>query len=107
MITPQQSLTENFYHWEKRGRGWKVWDAPVELEPAFAPFVHSYFGPLSPAIDDGRKPTRVGSWFEKMKGRLSGVIETHSEMNEYSDPASAEPEPEYFYDNSPLVEIQI
>ena len=68
MITPQQSLTENFYLWEKRGRGWTVWDAPVELEPGFAAFVHSYSGAQSPIVDDGRKLTRVGSWLQKLRG---------------------------------------
>ena len=45
-----------------------MWDAPVELEPGFAAFVHSYSGAQSPIVDDGRKLTRVGAWLQKLRG---------------------------------------
>ena len=31
------ALTEGFYAWEVRGRGWDVYDFPVALEPPFRP----------------------------------------------------------------------
>lgn len=104
-MLPSQSLTDNFYHWEKRGRGWRVWHAPVELEPSFAPFIHSYSGASSLPIDDGRRLTRVGSWLQKLRGNVSD--NAHIPIIENDASAVAEPEPNYFYDSSPLVENQI
>lgn len=48
------SLTAQFYAWEQRGRGWTVWDEPVELEPAFVPFERVYLR-SDPGFDDGRR----------------------------------------------------
>jgi len=49
-------LTAQFYAWEQRGRGWKVFDEPVHLESDFIPF----FGHLPPErieqIDTGQRP---------------------------------------------------
>jgi hypothetical protein len=46
-------LTFNFYEWEKRGRGWQLYNFPVQREPAFVPF---FFHSITPKIsdDDGR-----------------------------------------------------
>jgi len=52
-------LTANFYRWEQRGRGWQVWDYPVNLEPPYEPFVHALLDP-GPVIDDGQHPTLLG-----------------------------------------------
>ena len=30
-------LTERFYDWELRGRGWQVWNYAVDIEPPFRP----------------------------------------------------------------------
>jgi len=53
-------LTEQFYAWERRGRGWDIWPEPVRLEPAYAPF-QPYF-PQFDFIDDGRSP----SWWQRL-----------------------------------------
>jgi hypothetical protein len=49
-------LTAQFYAWEQRGRGWKVFGEQVHLESEFIPF----FGHLPPErveqIDTGRRP---------------------------------------------------
>ncbi|HZV69853.1 MAG TPA: type IV secretion system DNA-binding domain-containing protein [Saprospiraceae bacterium] len=49
-------LTAQFYAWEQRGRGWKVFEEPVHLESEFIPF----FGHLPPErveqIDTGKRP---------------------------------------------------
>jgi hypothetical protein len=51
-----EKLTNNFYLWERRGRGWQVWDVSVELEPPFVPFFYqSYREPIP--LDDGQQPT--------------------------------------------------
>jgi hypothetical protein len=55
----QQSLysyaTEQFYQWEKRGRGWLVADVPIELEPPHHPFLFDTSSPIH--IDDGKQPS--------------------------------------------------
>lgn len=63
-------LTAAFYAWEMRGRGWSVWDAPVELEPPLG-----RLGPTdapTPIPDDGRTPSAIGAWFSGLFG-TSGV----------------------------------
>src|SRR5713226_4526113 len=104
MTSLPESLTENFYRWEKRGRGWRVWDDPVELEPPFEPFFHRYSSAPVPAIDDGRKLTRVGSFIQKMKANFAGQAQ---QTNDYLETEMSEAEPEYFYDSFSLTEIQI
>ena len=54
-----EAVTDSFYAWETRGRGWMLADYPVALEPPFRPFFllpehqERYVTP----IDDGRRPT--------------------------------------------------
>ena len=47
-----RSLTEQFYRWELRGRGWFMWPEVVQLEPPFRPFEGHYL-PSSAYVDDG------------------------------------------------------
>lgn len=62
-----ESLTRQFYRWEQRGRGWNVWDDPVEIEPPFVPFFFSSYRGRSDIIDDGRKPTFLSSLFDSLR----------------------------------------
>jgi DNA helicase HerA-like ATPase len=99
-----EDLTVNFYRWERRGRGWQVWDYPVELEPPFKPFYHYLTLPPRSAIDDGRKPTFLGSMWEKFwKGE--------PQVGEAPSPAFSEgyyeDSPSGFFDDSPLRELRI
>jgi hypothetical protein len=48
-----EELTERFYNWERRGRGWQVWPHQVSLEPPFYPFFH-YIAPAA-AQDTGHR----------------------------------------------------
>lgn len=60
--TKEESLSRQFYEWERRGRGWQVYDFPVELEPPFRPFY--FFEPdQGPLVDDGRVPTFLSRVF--------------------------------------------
>ena len=51
-----EQLSANFYNWEIWGRGWHVWEYPVELEPPFEHFYHRQTQDAQPLLDDGRKP---------------------------------------------------
>ena len=66
-----EDLTANFYEWENRGRGWKVFDYAVDLEPPYTPF----FTHRKPReyIDDSKRPTlfeRFGALFKPANSEL-------------------------------------
>lgn len=54
-------LTERFYDWERRGRGWDAFEFTVDLEPEFYPFFGHYAPPVANVLDDGRRPTVLSS----------------------------------------------
>ena len=64
MAMPKQ-LTDQFYHWERRGRGWQVFREPVYPEPPFVPF-HGHYLPEAPVVDDRRRPTFLSSLFQNL-----------------------------------------
>jgi hypothetical protein len=65
MGTVHDQLSEQFYRWEQRGRGWQVYGEPVHPEPPFVPF-DGHYQPEEPVIDDGRRPTFLSSLFRKI-----------------------------------------
>jgi DNA helicase HerA-like ATPase len=54
MGSAAQEVTEDFYTWELRGRGWALASAPVELEPPFR--VCTFRRAAVYDLDDGRVP---------------------------------------------------
>ncbi len=103
--TLAEQLTARFYAWEERGRGWQVWDHPVDLEPAYKSFFHC-LPELSVPIDDGRKPAISQLLAEKLHRYFPSIFKT-----EQSPPPadSGEPivEPAAFEDESEICEISI
>jgi hypothetical protein len=99
-------LTAQFYAWEQRGRGWNVYDEPVELESEFIPF----FGHLPPErttkIDDGRRPR----FFPGLQEAL-GLFKKPSPIpgeEVFSKLEEIYPIHAYIYDNeNPVTELQI
>jgi hypothetical protein len=83
-----ERLTEQFYAWELRGRGWQEFPTPVALEPPFRPFP-GYFLPRT--ADDGHRPTLLSRLFA-------------SPQREEVVPEIEEPEPETFETYEPLIE---
>lgn len=49
-------LTAQFYAWEQRGRGWKVFGEPVHLESEFVPFFGHELPERDEQVDTGRRP---------------------------------------------------
>jgi hypothetical protein len=89
----EELLTEEFYHWEVRGRGWRVWDAPVALEPPFRPFFGHTLPPLAQVapLDDARKPTFVSKLVERLVGSRRRLAEQVPEVEEpLPDPHEAD-----------------
>jgi hypothetical protein len=97
----RELLAEQFYAWEKRGRGWKVWDKTVDLEPPFRPFFYHQIQ-SSGKIDDGRRPSLIGSMFEKAQARLSG-----SESPVIYESDQSEEIPAITEESSDLIELAI
>jgi len=76
MVTPSlpEQITESFYAWELRGRGWQTADYAVALEPPFRPcrllpqFARHALLPL----DDGKRPTLLSSFVDRARDLLVG-----------------------------------
>lgn len=96
---PEQ-LTQQFYDWEKRGRGWQVWNYPVVIEPPFRPFF--FYSPTpGPVCDDARTPGLFNSLANLFKSESSEpqVVDSIPEFLQEIEPDQ--------YQDSDLVEIQI
>ena len=86
-----ERLTEQFYAWELRGRGWQEFAHPVALEPPYVPFP----GYSLPHIkDDGHRPGLLG--------RLIALQRPEPEL-----PQIEEPEVESFETDEPLIECVV
>jgi hypothetical protein len=80
--TFQETITEQFYAWEIRGRGWSAWPYTVALEPPFRPFRGFV---LPHCGDDGRRPTLLSWLADRLFGR-SGPPEEPPALPEEEDP---------------------
>lgn len=75
-LSKVEKRTEAFYRWEIEGRGWRVHEHRVPIEPWFRPF-SDYVEP--PPLDDGHKPTV----FSKIVARLGGhTVKTSRALSE-------------------------
>jgi hypothetical protein len=97
-----EKLSEQFYTWELRGRGWRVYDTPVSIEPPFRPFYGHFVPPIPSSADDGRKPTAVSSFVDRLRSRLAPQPEPTLEQ----PPVEEEPDPEW-QSRQEVVEISI
>jgi hypothetical protein len=59
------SLTERFYAWELRGRGYDVFNHPVDLEPPLRPFTTRQTAP-HPVVDDARRPSLISTIAQRL-----------------------------------------
>ncbi|WP_438483169.1 type IV secretory system conjugative DNA transfer family protein [Oleiharenicola lentus] len=87
MLGMSDRLSAEFLAWERRGRGFQVWEYPVELEPAFKPFPFHGYAATAPA-DDGRKPTFLSSLVRRASQRLAPPLpDAASDPREDAAPA--------------------
>src|ERR1041385_4091099 len=100
MASIHEQLTEEFYRWERRGRGWQVFQEPVSPEPPFRPF-DGHFLPPTPEADDGRRPTVLSSLVRNLSRSL-GAEQPAPPVIPEDEP---EPEPESLIRES-LIELQ-
>src|SRR6185436_14813468 len=73
-----------FYDWERRGRGWNLYDVPVDLEPEFVPFFFHYTSNTS-VIDDGKRPTLVSKLFDFFSSESPSQTESNVEKDIYAE----------------------
>src|SRR5689334_1712350 len=71
MPPAHEILSEQFYRWEVRGRGWEVFDQPVVPEPPFTPIAFSF---PKIAQDDGRRLTFLSSVVETVSRALGNRV---------------------------------
>ncbi len=89
--TLPKRLTEQFYAFELRGRGYEEFPYPVELEPPFRPFP----GYSLPRVeDDGHRPTILSRLFRPSRRRVEA-------------PETQEPEPTPFEVEEPITECVV
>jgi hypothetical protein len=99
MALIHEMLSDQFYDWEERGRGWTVWALPVSPEPPFRPF-YGHHVPEAPLIDDGRRPTFLNSFVDKLTQKMSP-----QPPPVFIQESKAEPEPRALI-RDPMVELQ-
>ncbi len=87
MPTAHEQFTEQFRRWELRGRGWQVFDEPVHPEPPFVPF-HGHQLPVTPAIDNGRRPTFLSSLYRKLTSPPPEAPPVEPEPEEEPEPTT-------------------
>jgi len=101
-----EKLTADFYEWERRGRGWDIWQLPVELEPPFVPFYYHYAERTTP-VDDGRKPTIISKIADSIKSVYFGAS-PQDVVQSVPSPDSYEPKlPNLFENTEEIVEIKV
>jgi Type IV secretion-system coupling protein DNA-binding domain/TraM recognition site of TraD and TraG len=91
-----ERLTQQFYDWEVRGRGWYLYDHPVALEPPFRPFLFHTLPP-APVVDDARKPTFWSTLIDTLRVKAAGASsspqlpESVTDSDLLVDPSAAPP----------------
>lgn len=98
-----RALTEQFYRWELRGRGWMTWPQSVKLEPPFRPF-EGHFVEQGRIFDDGRVESIGSRIAHHFRGFLGMPPEHDAEL---SDELIEEPEAEALFEKEGLVELQL
>jgi hypothetical protein len=91
-----ETISQQFREWEMRGRGGRLFERPVALEPPFVPFT-GYRLPTQ-RVDDGRRPTGLS--------KLWHLLTAPKEEPALEDESSPEPDP-IFREAKACVELQL
>lgn len=75
--------TTQFYVWEQRGRGWNVFEQPVELEPEFIPFFGHFPPQQHTVVDDGARPR----FFPNVVDAVSTLFGTKEKQQPFAEEA--------------------
>ena len=102
-LPARERLTQSFYEWEIRGRGWLIFDEPVDLEPPFRAFAHIRQLP-GPVVDDGRKHSIFSAAGEKI---ASFFKPSEPKQPEFDLSIFDEPDPVYVDHDEEIVELVV
>ena len=97
MALVHEQLSEQFFRWEERGRGWQVYAEPVRPEPPFRPY-YGNFLPFTQVPDSGLKPRIWNQLFSRLFEKPKPAPPP--------PPEETEPEPTLLV-REPLVELQV
>lgn len=67
-------LTQQFYAWEERGRGWQAFPFSVDLEPAFHPFFGHVMPNCASVVDDAKRPTLLSMLADVLTGKQDELL---------------------------------
>ena len=71
--SPSEALTRAFYAWEVNGRGYRQYEEPVTLEPAFEfPWMRMEPARTGTTLDDGQSHSALTFLFERISSWLEG-----------------------------------
>ena len=101
-LSVAEVLTKQFYDWELRGRGWQVWESPVEPEPPFRPFTGHHLPPDF-FHDDGQLESPLSRWTAGLFGKSTAAPPASGEP----PPAEEEPAPDFIETLPELIEMQV
>jgi hypothetical protein len=101
MLSGDDALNEQFYAWERRGRGWGIAPYPAALEPPFRPFFGHYVVAQRPA-ENARRPSLFGGIIEAFRGQ---ALRATADPDFSYDLAEPEAQPSSY--RGPLVETEI
>jgi hypothetical protein len=95
--------------WERRGRGWRLADFPVELEPSFCPLYLLVNAPAPPVFDDGRAPSFLSGLFGgRANENAAALAQYREEIAHYRTLLASALEPEFCgYYNADFTELQL
>ncbi|QQS40000.1 MAG: type IV secretion system DNA-binding domain-containing protein [Acidobacteriota bacterium] len=98
--------------WDKRGRGWEVFEYPVGLEPPLVPLNRILSVPEEPVSDDGWIPSFFSSIFRTSHSTEAlaetNLVRFRSALAEYSTRLIDEHAPEYCgYEDELFLEFQL
>lgn len=105
LTPPEVRLTAHFYAWERWGRGWALWPAPVSPEPPFRPFL-GHRAPRT-VLDDGRRPTIWSALFDRLAGFAARDETAGDDFAEWAEEISAVPVPEFLERSEDPAEIAV
>ena len=70
-VSPQTAaITDHFYSWDYRLRGYDLYEYPIHPEPVFIPFF-DVRTPPAPIVDDARRHTLLSGLMAKVKESVS------------------------------------
>lgn len=96
-------ITQYFYTWDYRLRGYDLYEYPIHPEPVFMPF-YDVRAPQTPLVDDARRHTLLSKLTEYFKSRFS---EGKATLPDTQEETELDLSPRLYVSGEEIVELQI